>query len=74
MNRLAQDGLLGSLTKIDLPLCTYCLVRKAMRKYFGKALLAKYPLQLIHFDICSKISVRERHDALYFITFVDDFS
>ena len=35
MTRLAREGLLGSLTKVDLQLCEPCLVGKACRKPFG---------------------------------------
>jgi len=36
MNRLAKAGLLGSLTKIQMPICENCLAGKASRKPFGK--------------------------------------
>ena len=36
MNKLAREGLLGSLTNIDLPICESCLVEKTIRKPFGK--------------------------------------
>ncbi|MBE2321372.1 GAG-pre-integrase domain-containing protein, partial [Solirubrobacter sp. CPCC 204708] len=36
MTRLAREGLLGSLTKVDLDLCEPCLAGKACRKPFGK--------------------------------------
>ena len=31
-------------------------------------------MQSIHFDIYGPMSVRPRHDILYFITFIDDFT
>ena len=52
----------------------YCLVGKTIRKPFEKGTRVQIPLQLIHFDICGPMSVRARHDALYFITSIDDFS
>ena len=37
MNRLAREGLLGSLANIDLSICESCLVIKATRKPFDKS-------------------------------------
>jgi hypothetical protein len=53
MARLAREGLLGPLAKVDLPICEPCLVGKACRKPFGKAVRATQPLELIHSDCCS---------------------
>ena len=74
MNRLAKEGLLEPLSHIDLPVCEHCLAGKATRKPFGEATRAQTPLQLIHSDICGPMNVRARHDAHYFITFIDDFT
>ena len=74
MKRLAKEGLLGSLARIDLNTCESCLAGKAIRKPFGKATRAEYPLQLIHSDICGPMNVRARHGASYFITFTDDYT
>ena len=54
--------------------CEYCLAGKTTRKPFRKGTIAEIPLQLIHSDICGPMSVRARHDALYFITFINDFT
>ena len=35
MTRLVREGLLGSLTKVDLQLCEPCLASKACTKPFG---------------------------------------
>ena len=56
-----------------MPTCENCLVEKITRKPFGKAKRAKFPLQLIHSDICGPMNVRTRIGASYFITFIDDF-
>ena len=74
MNRLARENLLGQFTKFDMPTCGYCLVGKTTRKSFGKWTRTEIPLQLIHTNICGPMSVRVRHDTLYFITFIDDFT
>ena len=72
--RLSRTGLLRSLTKEELPVCEYCLARKATRLSFNKAKRASSPLQLIHLDICGPMNVRARHERNYFITFIDDFT
>jgi len=72
MNRLAKEGLLDRLTKVKLPRCESCLAGKAIAKPFGKASRAITPLKLIHSDICGPMSVKVRHGANYFLTFIDD--
>ena len=74
LKRLARAGLLGSLAKVKLPICKYCLAGKATRLPFGEAKRAISKLQLIHSDICGPMNVRARHDANYLITFIDDFT
>ena len=74
MEGLAREGLFGSLTKINLPICEPCLAGKATRKPFGKGKRIDYPLQLIHSDIYGPMNVRARHGASYFIAFIDDFT
>ena len=75
LKRLAKTGLLGSIDKIDLPVCEQCLVGKATRLPFNKAKRAFFfPLELIHSDICGLINVKARHGAQYFITFIGDFT
>ena len=74
MNRLVRENLLGQFTKIDMSTCEYCLADKTTRKPFNKGTRAEIPLQFIHSNICGPMSVRARHDALYFITFIDDLT
>ena len=74
MVKLAREGLLGPLTKVDLPICEPCLASRACRKPFGKAVRATQPLELIHLDICGPMNVKERHGASYFLTFIDDYT
>lgn len=74
MNRLAKDGLLDQLTRVKLPRCEPCLAGKATKKPFGKASRASSPLDLIHSDICGPLNVKARHGAVYFLTFIDDYS
>jgi len=44
LHRLARTGLLGPLTKEELPICEHCLAGKATRLPFGKAKRASSPL------------------------------
>ncbi|KAK4397694.1 Retrovirus-related Pol polyprotein from transposon TNT 1-94 [Sesamum angolense] len=74
MTRLAREGLLGSLAKVNLPTCEPCMAEKARRKPFGKAKRATHPLELVHSNICGPMNVRARHGAFYFVTFIDDYS
>uniref|UniRef100_A0A2N9IG39 Integrase catalytic domain-containing protein n=1 Tax=Fagus sylvatica TaxID=28930 RepID=A0A2N9IG39_FAGSY len=74
MARLAREGLLGPLAKVDLPICEPCLAGKACRKPFGKAVRATQSLELIHSDICGPMNVKARHGASYFLTFIDDYT
>ena len=74
MIKLAKEGLLGAIPNMEMSLCKNCLAGKATRKPFGKGIRAKNPLKLIHSDIWGPMSVRARHGAWYFITFIDDYS
>ena len=73
MVRLAREGLLGPLAKVDLPICEPCLAGKACRKPFGKTVRATQPLELIHSDICGPMNVKACHGASYFLTYIDDY-
>ena len=74
IHKLARESLLGPLTKFKLPICENCLVGKAARKPFGKGIRTERLLQLIHSDFCGPINIRAKYGALYFITFIDDYS
>ena len=74
MNKLARDGLLAQLAKINLPTYEHCLARKSIRKLLGKAIRAMIPLQQVHPDIYGPMNKRARHRATYFITFIDAFT
>ena len=74
MTRLAREGLLGSLTKVDLQLCEPCLVGKACRKPFGTTKRATHPIEFVHSDICEPMNKKARHGASYFLTLIDDYS
>ena len=74
MNRLAKEGLLGNIEKVDLPICEHWLVGKMTRKNLEKGKRAEFPLHLIHFYVCGSMNVRGRHVTVYFNTFIDDYT
>ena len=74
MTRLAREGLLSSLTKVDLQLCEPCLAGKACRKPFGTTKRAAHPIEVVHSDICGLMNKKARHGASYFLTLIDDYS
>ena len=74
MTQLAREGLLGSLTKVDLQLCEPCLAGKACRKPFGSTKRATQPIELVHSDICRPMNKKARHGASYFLTLIEDYS
>ena len=61
MTRLAREGLLSSLTKVDLQLCEPCLTGKACRKPFGTTKRVANPIELVHSDICGPMNKKARH-------------
>ena len=61
LKRLTKACLLGSIDKIDIPVCEQYLVGKATRLPFGEAKKACFPLELIHYEICGPMNVRARH-------------
>ena len=74
ITRLAREGLLGSLTKVDLQLCEPCLVGKACRKPFRMTKRAAQPIEVVHSEICGPMNKKARHWASYFLTLIDDYS
>ena len=74
MDRLAKEGLLGQIEKVNLSTCENCIVGKMARKPFGKGTRAELPLQLIHSNICGPMNVRARHGDVYFINFIDAYT
>ena len=56
--------------------CEGCVLGKHHREMFdkGKAWCVKEPLQLIHSDICGPLEIPSLSHAVYFLTFIGDFS
>ena len=75
INRLVKDGLLRKLNVGTLPVCESCLEGKmTKRPFLLKSKRSKEPLQLVHSDVCSPLSVQARVGYEYFVTFIDDYS
>ena len=56
--------------------CEGCFLGKHHREMFDKVKnwSAKEPLQLIHSNICGPLEVPSISHAIYFLSFIDDFS
>ncbi|KAK2984979.1 hypothetical protein RJ640_028819 [Escallonia rubra] len=74
MIRLAREGLLGPLAKVNLQICKACLASKACMQPFGKAVRETQALELVHSDVCGLMSVKARHGASYFLTLIGDYT
>ena len=62
MDRLVKEGLLPTHDKVDFSTYKYCLIGKSTKKLFGKGIKTKFPLKLVHLDICCLMNVRARHE------------
>jgi len=74
LGRLAKEGLLNQLTRAKMPRCEPCLADRTNIKPFSKAMRASDPLKLIHSDIYGPMNVKARHEMIYFVTLIDDYS
>lgn len=73
MTHLSRECLINNLAKVTLSICEHCLMGKVKSKPFEKKTKESSQLQLVHTNICSLMSVRIKHKAVYFITFIDEF-
>jgi hypothetical protein len=73
MKSIAKKYLLGNVGKVNLFTYEYCVTGKTIIKPFEKGTRVKFSLQLINYDICGPMNMRERYREVYFITFIDDF-
>ncbi|KAL0309050.1 UNVERIFIED_CONTAM: Retrovirus-related Pol polyprotein from transposon TNT 1-94 [Sesamum radiatum] len=64
MTRLAREGLLGSLAKVNLPTCEPCMAGKARRKPFWKANRATQHLEFPRVNHMSYEILRAAHLSL----------
>jgi 5'-3' exoribonuclease 2 len=60
--------------KVDM--CEHCLVGKQTRVSFKHNDNSRKNdvLELVHWDVCGPLKVRSIGGALYFVTFIDDYS
>ena len=60
---------------MKLDTCDHCLAGKAKRVSFKHSSLRQESvLELVHSDVCGPLKVRSIGGALYFVTFIDDYS
>jgi transposase InsO family protein len=57
-------------------ICEGCIFGKQHRESFpvGKSYREKYPLEIVHSDICGPMQTTSIGGSSYFLTFIDDFS
>ena len=69
------QGVPSHLSKSNEPLCEICAVANMKRNSFNsKRQRATRPLQIIHTDLCGKITPPIFDDKNYFMTCIDDYS
>ena len=73
---LAKKSLLEVLTDVKLDMCNHCVVGKQRRVSFKHHSSSRKEevLELVHSDICGPLKVKSIGGALYFVTFIDDYS
>ena len=79
MKLMAHREMVKGLPKLkgaELSTCEGCLKGKCHRLPFPKAVhhRAKKPLELVHSDVCGPMKQKSIGGALYFVTFIDDYS
>ena len=76
LNYLAKKDMLPGLKNIDLEKCSHCMIGKQTRVSFKKHPPSRKfdLLKLVHSDVCGPLKVKSFSGALYFVTFIDDYS
>jgi len=77
LENLSKQNLVNGLPHIHHPdqLCGACIFRKNHRIPFVKELWrSKFPLELVHTDVCGPMNISSIGGNKYFLTFIDDFS
>ena len=77
LQKLAKDNLVTGFdycATTDLPFCEPCLEGKLHRSPYSPSTdkTTLEPLELIHSDVCGKMSSKSLGGAQYFVTFTDD--
>ena len=74
IQRLVQNGPLGSLEVEALPICeSYLEGKMTKRPISTKGYREKELLELVHSDLCGPMTVQAGGGFEYFITFIDDY-
>ena len=79
MDKLVNDKLVNGLdinSCKNLSFCEPCVMGKNHRTSFPSKSYSKtsQPLELIHSDVCGKVSTASFSGCYYFLTFIDDFT
>ncbi|PKA47383.1 Retrovirus-related Pol polyprotein from transposon TNT 1-94 [Apostasia shenzhenica] len=78
LKMLKDKNLVEGLPEIEVEqrICEPCVFGKHARNPFPQqgSWKAKQPLQLIHTDLCGKMSTESLGNCFYFLTFIDDYS
>ncbi|GJW72894.1 retrotransposon protein, putative, ty1-copia subclass [Tanacetum coccineum] len=75
IEKLQQEGILKSIDDESFDQCVSCLSGKMTRKSFPhRPERASDLLGIIHTDMCGPLRHVSRQGAIYFITFMDDYS
>ena len=73
---LRKKNLLSGLKDAKIDMCEHCLAGKQTRVSFKHHHSSRKNdlLELVHSDVCGPLKVRSIGGALYFVTFIDDYS
>ena len=76
LNCLAKKDVLSGLKNAELERCSHCMAGKQRRLSFKKHPPSRKLdfLELVHSDVCGPLKVKSFSGALYFVTFIDDYS
>jgi len=77
LENLSKRNLVHGLPYIHHPnqLCEACIFGKNHRIPFVKeSWRTKFPLELVHIDVCGPMNISSIGGNKYFLTFIDDFS
>ena len=75
MKELSRSGYLPGFNFSDFSICEHCLYGKQTQTPHKKGSSRKAePLQLVHSNVCGPMPMASMGGALYFVTFIDDFS
>ena len=75
MKTFSHLGYVLGFDFLDMFVCEHCLYGKqTMSPHKRVSLRNVEPLQLVHSDMCGPIPIMLMGGALYFVTFIDDYS